>query len=268
MTHASGHPIASFGSQVNWLLAARTAAVFVTYAIPLVLVRRFDQSEFGLYKQAFLLVSTAVALLPLGFGTSAFYFLPRAADRRAEVVLNILVFQVLVGGAAGLTLLIWPDVVTAIFHRDDLVPYARLIAVVLFLGIAAALWESVIIANGHTGQAAVFFAATQVAKAVSFSVAALAYGTLGALLLAAAAQELLHLSVCSRIAAGGSIGLRGRSVGTSCVRSSGTPFPSAWRACWPGSRPRPTTTSSAARSDSRPTPSTQSDASAFRWWRS
>ena len=70
----------SLTTQAFWLLAAKTAGFALTTALPLVLVRSLSQLEFGVYKQAFLIVGTAVTVLPLGFGMSAFYFLPR--DRR------------------------------------------------------------------------------------------------------------------------------------------------------------------------------------------
>ena len=47
--------------------------------LPLILVRQMSQTEFGLYKQAFLVAGTVVTIFPLGFAMSAFYFLPREA---------------------------------------------------------------------------------------------------------------------------------------------------------------------------------------------
>jgi O-antigen/teichoic acid export membrane protein len=194
MTDVSARRLASFGQQVSWIAAARTAAVLVTYAIPLVLVRQFDQHQFGLYKQAFLLVSTAITLLPLGFATSAFYFLPRSEGRGGEVVLNILLFQAVMGTSAGVVLWAWPDLVAGIFQGDDLVPYARYIAVVVFLGVLSRFWESVIIANDDVARAAVLFGVTQVSKAILLTATAVLFGTLEALLVAAACQGLLELS--------------------------------------------------------------------------
>ncbi|HEU0252382.1 MAG TPA: hypothetical protein VFR12_05070, partial [Pyrinomonadaceae bacterium] len=56
-----------------WLLIAKILAFSLSILLPLLLVRRLSQSEFGLYKQAFLVVGSGVALLPLGFQMSAFY---------------------------------------------------------------------------------------------------------------------------------------------------------------------------------------------------
>ena len=46
------------------------------------------------------LIATAVAILPLGVPLSAYYFLSRETARRASAVLNILIFNFVVGGAA------------------------------------------------------------------------------------------------------------------------------------------------------------------------
>ena len=88
----------SLSIDTSWLLAARTVSFVVSLALPLFLVRHLDQVQFGLYKQAFLFVNSAVAIVPLGFGMSALYFLPRDPGNRGQTVLNILMFNSLVGG--------------------------------------------------------------------------------------------------------------------------------------------------------------------------
>ena len=63
--------------RVIWLASAKAMAFVLGFALPLILVRELSQTEFGLYKQVFLLINTAITILPLGFAMSAFYFLPR-----------------------------------------------------------------------------------------------------------------------------------------------------------------------------------------------
>src|ERR1700682_3777998 len=83
--------------RVSWLTFAKTVGFAFSIALPLLLVRRMDREQYGLYKQAFLVVTTAVAVLPLGVPMSAFYFLPREKSRQRETVLNIVLFHVAVG---------------------------------------------------------------------------------------------------------------------------------------------------------------------------
>src|SRR5215475_1219689 len=94
---------ASLTARAAWFMAARTLAFAFSFGLPLLLVRRLDQHQFGLYKQIFLLAMTAINILPLGVEMSAFYFLPRAQNReeKGAVVANILLFYALMTSVAG-----------------------------------------------------------------------------------------------------------------------------------------------------------------------
>jgi hypothetical protein len=61
----------SLTARTIWFIGARILAFIFSFALPLLLVRRLSQHEFGVYKQLFLVVGTAVITLPLGFGMSA-----------------------------------------------------------------------------------------------------------------------------------------------------------------------------------------------------
>ena len=60
-----------------WITTARAFAALVGIAVPLVLVRVFDQTAFGYYKELFLIAGTAVPLLSFGLPASVFYLGPR-----------------------------------------------------------------------------------------------------------------------------------------------------------------------------------------------
>ena len=98
----------SLTARALWLLIAKILAFAFSIALPLLLVRRLSQEEFGLYKQAFLVVGSAITLLPLGFQMSAFYFLPREKDRQGQIVLNILLFHLVMASLGALVLLLFP----------------------------------------------------------------------------------------------------------------------------------------------------------------
>src|SRR5579859_3842535 len=103
-------PTESLTWRVSWLTFAKTAGFAFSIALPLLLVRRMDREQYGLYKQAFLIVTTAMMMLPLGVPMSAFYFLPREPTRRRETVLNIMLFHVAVGGLACGALVLYPSI--------------------------------------------------------------------------------------------------------------------------------------------------------------
>src|SRR5215218_5620825 len=113
----------SLSTQAFWLLLAKTFGFALTLGLPLVLVRSLSQVEFGLYKQAFLVVGTAMTVLPLGFGMSAFYFLPREREPHGAIVLHIMIMHTIVGALAAFALLAWPGLLTALLGNDALTPY-------------------------------------------------------------------------------------------------------------------------------------------------
>jgi len=125
---------ASLTARTFWLIFAKMFSFAFGIALPLLLVRRLSQVEFGLYKQAFLIVGTAASILPLGFSMSAYYFLPRESENKGAIVLNILLFNLVVGSLAFLTLLLKPGLIEIIFNSRELVPYAPLIGLLIFCG--------------------------------------------------------------------------------------------------------------------------------------
>src|SRR2546422_9897841 len=107
-----------------WLITAKTVAFAFTVAIPLLLVRRMPQHEFGLYKQIFLVVNSAVTLLPLGFGMTAFYFLPREERYRGHTVFNILLFTTGISTLFAAALILFPRVLVVLFNDPGAVGFA------------------------------------------------------------------------------------------------------------------------------------------------
>src|ERR1700721_3642338 len=68
--------------RVSWLTCAKTVGFVFSMALPLLLVRRMDREQYGLFKQAFLMVTTAMTVLPFGVGMSAFFFFSPPTTRR------------------------------------------------------------------------------------------------------------------------------------------------------------------------------------------
>lgn len=182
----------SLTSRTFWLMFAKTLAFVFGFALPLLLVRRLSQTDFGLYKQAFLVVGTVSGILPLGFATSAFYFLPREQEKRGAIVLNIMLFNCVVGGAGILILLLAPQTLRAILNSQSLVPYAPLLGVLILLTIVGYFLEVAAIANHEAKLATVFIIASQVTKTVLLLSAAIVFGSLRALLYAAIIQGVVQ----------------------------------------------------------------------------
>src|SRR5579863_8217613 len=133
--------------RVSWLTFAKSVGFVFSMALPLLLVRRMGREQYGLYKQAFLVVTTAMTVLPFGVPMSVFYFLPRETTRRRETILNIVMFHVAVGGLAACALALYPGILTAIFHDARLAPYSAWIGASILFWITGAFLAVAPVAN-------------------------------------------------------------------------------------------------------------------------
>jgi len=162
---------ASLTAHVSWLMLAKTLGYIFNIALPLVLVRQLDQVEFGLYKQVFLVATTAAAVLPLGFTMSAYYYLPREPERARQVIFNIQLFNGAVGLLALLALSIYPGVLQVVGGRG-LSAYGPLIGGMIFLWMWGSVLEVAPVAVGEVKLAARFIVAVQFSRTALFLAAA------------------------------------------------------------------------------------------------
>lgn len=176
-------------------MLAKTFAFAFNLALPLLLVRRLDQAQFGVYKQLFLVIGTAVTVLPLGFAMSAYYFLPREPDRQRETVLNIFIYNLVIGSLACAAFLLWPVLLAIIFHQPGLTGYAHLIGVVILLWIVSQALEIVPIAHGEMKMASALIIGVQLTRTSIYLAAVIAFGSVRALIWAAVVQGVLQVGV-------------------------------------------------------------------------
>src|SRR4029077_9834928 len=73
------------------LVAGRTVGFVAVFAIPIVLARVFSPTEFGTYKQLFLLFATLYGVAQLGVAESLYFFIPRHVGEAGKHVCNALV---------------------------------------------------------------------------------------------------------------------------------------------------------------------------------
>lgn len=189
-TDAQDH---SLTARTSWLLLAKTLGYIFNFALPLMLVRRLNQSEFGLYKQVFLIVGSTILILPLGFNMSAYYFLPREPQRRGQIVFNILLFYMLTIGAACLVIVLRPSVLATMLGGQELPLYAALISLVVLTWGCSSYLETIALANQEIKLAAIFIVTFNFSRAVFLIGAVVMLGSLKALLYASVLQGGLQL---------------------------------------------------------------------------
>ena len=159
------------------LAVAKVAGYGLTLPLPLVLVRVLGQSDFGLYKQAFQVITTMLTLLGLQVSISIYYFLPRHTDRKPHVIMNVLIFYLALGGLTALLFALYPQWITHVFKTDDLVPYVPLIGAAILLWLMGSLLEVVTLADGDVRSASTFTVAIELTKSALLILSGLAHGT-------------------------------------------------------------------------------------------
>jgi O-antigen/teichoic acid export membrane protein/GT2 family glycosyltransferase len=174
---------------------AKTVAFLFSFMLPLLLVRRLSQHEFGIYKQVFLVIGTALSILPLGVGMSAYYFLPRERERQGQIIFNILLFYLFMAGGICLLFALRPQIVAVIFNSTDLIQYAPLIGVVILLWVISSFLEIAAVAHQEVRLATFFVVGSQFAKTALLLAATLMFETVWGLIYAAMLQGALQTVV-------------------------------------------------------------------------
>ena len=177
----------SLKSQSAWLMFAKTIGFGLSFLLPLIIYRRLNQSEAGIYKQVFLVITNATSILPLGVSMSAYYFLSRESHRRPFYITNILLFNFMVGGLAALTLFLFPQILGNLFQDQEMTDLASGIGIVIWINIFSVFLEIVVIANQEPRLATVFIILSQLTKTLMLVSVVAVFGTVNAMLYAFAA---------------------------------------------------------------------------------
>lgn len=185
----------SLTRQSAWLLFAKITGFALSFLLPLLTVRYLAQDKVGVYRQVFLVIMNAIAILPLGFSMSAYYFLNRQPEKRSAAILNILLFNFTTGGAAFLTLFFFPQLLGNLFQNAELTRLAPLVGVVVWLWIFSTFLEIVALANQETRAATFFIIIAQLTKTVLMAGAVVAFSTVEAFVYAAIVQGVLQTGV-------------------------------------------------------------------------
>ncbi len=178
-----------------WFMSAKTAAFILSFMLPLLLVRRLNPHEFGLYKQVFLVVGTAVTMLPIGFGMSAYYFLPREPERQGAIIFNILIFYLAISLLVYFLLVLRPSLLAVILNSPELADFSGLVGMVILLWAISPLLEVIAVANQESRAASLFIIASQFTRVLLLMSAATFFASVKSLIYAAAIQGVLQVAV-------------------------------------------------------------------------
>jgi O-antigen/teichoic acid export membrane protein len=177
------------------LTLGRSVGFVVTFFIPVVLVRVFDQATFGTYKQLFLVFATLYYIAQAGMAESLFYFVPQARGRRGAFIANASIGLVALGLASGALLWAGAPTIAAWLNNAALAAYIPWIGVFVLLMLVSAGLEVVLIARGRFAWAAASYGLSDLLRSALFIVPALITRRLEWVLIGAVAFAAVRLVV-------------------------------------------------------------------------
>ena len=187
------HPSDGVARPTLILVLGRTAGFAFSFAIPVVLARRFGRAEFGTYKQLFLIYATLYGLAQLGMAESLYYFVPRKPEEAGRHVSNAIVTLALLGASSLALLCVLRTTIATWMANSELVSYLPLLALFLAFTLVSAVFEIVMVSRNEAGKAAGVYAASDLGRTVLLILPALALWRLRGVLIGAACFAALRL---------------------------------------------------------------------------
>jgi O-antigen/teichoic acid export membrane protein len=182
-----------FAQRAAWLTAANSIAFGLSFIAPLLLVRMLSQTEFGEYKQVFQILTSAMSALNLQVASTAYYFMPRAPEKKLQVMINVLAFYAAVGALVAALFIFYPECALLVFEGSNLPAYMPLLGVTILIWLVSSNLEVVPLALGDVRSSSVFIVISQLTKSALTVAAALAFHSVSAMIWAAAIQGILQI---------------------------------------------------------------------------
>ncbi|HEY1266895.1 MAG TPA: oligosaccharide flippase family protein [Candidatus Binatia bacterium] len=152
------------------LMGGRMVAFAATFFIPVVLVRVFDQTEFGTYKQLFLVYATLFGILQFGMAESLYYFLPLGHRKGGRYTANALV-SLAGAGIVGLALVVWKaPLIASWLGNGALAAYLPALGVYVLLSVLSVTLEIIMTSRQQFFTTAASYAISEIVRAAAFIV--------------------------------------------------------------------------------------------------
>src|SRR5262245_19208181 len=177
-----------FARRAAWLTTANSIAFGLSFIAPLLLARMLSQTGFGVYKQVFQILTSAISALNLQVASTAYYFMPRAPEKKLQVTVNVLAFYGALGALTAALFIIYPQCALLVFESGELVAYMPLLGVTILLWLVSSNLEVIPLALGDVRTSSVFIVIAQLTKSALTISAALAFHSVRAMIWASAIQ--------------------------------------------------------------------------------
>ncbi len=161
-----------------WLVFGRGLGFAAAFIVPIVLVRLFDQTTFGTYKQLFLIFGTLYGLTQIGVAESLYYFVPKRPADAGRYASNAVLTLMTVGVACTIALGFAAPAIGRWLQNPQLVSTLVPLGVFLTLMLMSATFEIVLTARQQYKTAASTYAVSDFARAIFILLPAFVVGSL------------------------------------------------------------------------------------------
>jgi len=136
----------SLTGKAGYIALGKALASVSSLAAGAILSRYLTKDAYGTYRQLWLIYNTVHPLIALGIPTSISYFIPQLKEaERGAFNLQTFTFLTLGGGALSILFFFGGSLMTKTFHNPDLLPVARLFALVPVLTLPTLYYQNLFI---------------------------------------------------------------------------------------------------------------------------
>jgi O-antigen/teichoic acid export membrane protein len=136
---------------------------------------------------------STISALNLQVASTAYYFMPRAPEKKLQVVVNVLAFYGAVGVIVATLFILYPECALLVFKSGDLPAYMPLLGVTILLWLVSSNLEVIPLALGDVRASSVFIVIAQLTKSALTVSAALVFHSVSAMIWASAIQGALQI---------------------------------------------------------------------------
>ena len=178
------------------LVVGRTAGLIATFAIAPILIRRLSDSDWGTYRQFFVLYGTLFGLAQVGMAESLYYFVPRRPDQAGRYGANAALALMVTGLACTLLLWLAREPIAALFKDSPALPgYLPLLGVYLTLMLVTTVFEILMVSRKQHLSAAVTYVLSDLLRTALFVLPAILFRSLRAVFMGAILFAAFRLAV-------------------------------------------------------------------------
>ncbi|MEE4175228.1 MAG: oligosaccharide flippase family protein [Xanthomonadales bacterium] len=188
-------PLAALFRPALVLMTGRMLGFVMAFAIPMVLARVFDQTEFGTYKQLFLIFGTLFGIAQLGMAESLYYFLPSRGRDSGRFVFNTLATATVLGLACLFGLWLFRFELAGLMNNPALADLILPVGLYLLFMLMAVVLEIIMTIRRQFRAASATYAATDLARAIFYLTPVLLFADLRALMVGAVVFALARFLV-------------------------------------------------------------------------